>query len=454
MKAEERNKVLDTMAQIVEQVDSHLDIESQERGNITYYSDFKFGNSGLGANNVYIVETPIKEEQKNGDKDKNRTIYEIYDEDRNLIATVTEEGKIHFTPEYLEQLKQNYGIYFRELRLEDLEFELPEELTEKDITMTKQEIDEHEQGREKKERTIGREKDTEEKADKDEGEKEANQETEDEKKQRTAQALGVDESEIKSICTIDLNEKITDEYALRDIIPETAKYEEVSIACTNKGNAQFTTLGVQKEGQREQLKSIEPVEGVETNKTVISVNEDGSEVTEKQVKGLFRINAKNREDGISVSTGDYGMMNVDYVRNIMDKEHRRATPIRTREAENQRMPSREVRENAGDSKEEVEKEGRIYRARKEKGIDPQSLDGIVTNNMQGKDLTLEELRKQIKEEVLDQEDMSKGEMQEFIKAKIAESGINLSDQETQMLTDEIETEVEDESRFPTKGSRI
>lgn len=49
MKLEERIKVLDTMAKIGEQVDKHLDIESQERGNITYYNDFEFGASGLGS---------------------------------------------------------------------------------------------------------------------------------------------------------------------------------------------------------------------------------------------------------------------------------------------------------------------------------------------------------------------------------------------------------------------
>ena len=196
MKAEERNKVLDTMAQIGEQVDSHLDIESQERGNITYYSDFKFGNSGLGANNVYIVETPIKEEQKNEDKDKNRTIYEIYDEDRNLIATVTEDGKLHFTPEYLEELRQINPKYFEELNLDDLDFELPEELQEGDITMTKEEL------KERKEESLDRDKEgksekSQEQEKREEDEEEKEEDSEEEKKRQTAEALGIDVSERK-----------------------------------------------------------------------------------------------------------------------------------------------------------------------------------------------------------------------------------------------------------------
>ena len=103
-----------------------------------------------------------------------------------------------------------------------------------------------------------------------------------------------------------------------------------------------------------------------TNKNVISINEDGSRVEEKQVKGLMRINARNRDDGLSISIGDYGMMNIDYVSNVMDKENRRATPIRTKEAENQRVASDRVRENAGDSKEEMTAEGKIYRKNEEK----------------------------------------------------------------------------------------
>ena len=118
-------------------------------------------------------------------------------------------------------------------------------------------------------------------------------------------------------------------------MPEAANYVSISIAYTNQGN--FTILGVKSDGTREKINSIEPIEGGATSKSVISINEDGSRVEEKQVKGLMRINARNRDDGIAISIGDYGMMNIDYVSNVMDKENRRTTPIRTREAENQRI---------------------------------------------------------------------------------------------------------------------
>ena len=121
-----------------------------------------------------------------------------------------------------------------------------------------------------------------------------------------------------------------------------------------------------------------------------------------------------------MSIGDYGMLNVDYVSNIMDKENRRSTPIRTMESENQRIPSAKVKENAGDSKEEVKQEGRIYRQKEEDGMDPQTLDGIDTDQME---------------------------------AEINKSGLELSEDEKQKTVEEINTEIVDESRFPDRNIR-
>ncbi len=42
-------------------------------------------------------------------------------------------------PEYIEKLKEDYGEHFESLMLEDLNFELPEELQKDDIVLTKEE---------------------------------------------------------------------------------------------------------------------------------------------------------------------------------------------------------------------------------------------------------------------------------------------------------------------------
>lgn len=237
-------------------------------------------------------------------------------------------------------------------------------------------------------------------------------------------------------------------------MPETASYKEIAIVYSgkdSKNNGKFTVMGVKEDGSREVLNSIEPVEGVATSKSVISVNEDGSQVTEKQVTGLMRINSRSRADGIAISMGDYGMMNIDYVSNIMDKEHRRATPIRTKGGENQRITTAKVRENAGDSKSEMEQEGRNFRQMQEADIDTQSLDGIDIDKADGTSITLEELKQQIKEEALEQGDMSREENEEFIKGKIELSGLELSEEELEATVQEVRLEILDESRFGTRG---
>ena len=357
MEDNKKEKIINKMQELSEMVDTELDNKQQKREDITYYDDFEFKGSNLAVKSVYIVEISNNNDEKTADKsDENYTTYEIFDRNNKKIADVDEKGKIRFNPEFIERLKQIDSNYIEQLNLEDLTFELPEKLSERDVHLTREEL------LEEKERDIGSKK--EEQKDKKEEDKEAEKETEEEKKQKTADALGIDETEIKSISTIDLNQKVTDKYTLRDMIPEVKECDMLTVAYTKDGN--FTLLGAKRDGTRENLKSVESIEGASTNKNVISINEDGSRVEEKQVKGLMRINARNRDDGLSISIGDYGMMNIDYVSNVMDKENRRATPIRTKEAENQRVASDRVRENAGDSKEEMTAEGKIYRETEEK----------------------------------------------------------------------------------------
>lgn len=357
MEDNKKEKIINKMQELSVIVDAELDNKQQKREDITYYDDFEFKGSNLAVKSVYIVEISNNNDEKTADKsDENYTTYEIFDRNNKKIADVDEKGKIRFNPEFIERLKQIDSNYIEQLNLEDLTFELPEKLSERDVHLTREEL------LEEKERDIGSKK--EEQKDKKEEDKEAEKETEEEKKQKTADALGIDETEIKSISTIDLNQKVTDKYTLRDMIPEVKECDMLTVAYTKDGN--FTLLGAKRDGTRENLKSVESIEGASTNKNVISINEDGSRVEEKQVKGLMRINARNRDDGLSISIGDYGMMNIDYVSNVMDKENRRATPIRTKEAENQRVASDRVRENAGDSKEKMTAEGKIYRENEEK----------------------------------------------------------------------------------------
>lgn len=444
----QREKTIEKMNEISSIVDEGLDDKYQKRENTIYYKDFKFEGSNLAVKSVYIVEISNEKQEKTVDNsEKSFSTYEIYDKNSNRIATVDSTGKIQFEYEFLEKIRQIDSNYIDQLELDDLNFELPENLSKDDIKLSRDELSEErtKSARNKKEEDKTKDKEDSEKETKDK------EETEELKKQKTAEALGIDETEIKSISTLDLEQKVTDKYSLRDMIPEASMCSKLTVAYTKDGN--FTLLGTKKDGTREKLNSIESVEGATTNKNIISINEDGSKVEEKQVKGLMRINARNRDDGISVSIGDYGMMNIDYVNNVMDKENRRSTPIRTKEAENQRIANERVRENAGDKKDEMKKEGNIFRKNEEKGLRPQTLDGIETENIDG-NITLEELKERIKDELLENgQDMSRSDRKAFIESKIGEAGLSLSESEINKTANEINEEALDESRFPTRNNR-
>lgn len=191
MNQNRKDEILDAMMRIGKQVDSHLDTNMQERTNITYYKDFRFGNSNLGINNVYKVDTPLKKAQKTVDKNVNKIMYEIYDEDARLIATVTEDGKTHFDANYLEELKEINPKYFEQLNLDDTDFELPEELREEDIVMTKEELQEYGENKLSKARENKKLKDDKEQVQEEKGE--------DEEKNNIAEKKGIPQSNILKV---------------------------------------------------------------------------------------------------------------------------------------------------------------------------------------------------------------------------------------------------------------
>lgn len=451
----QKEQIVQNMGKIIAKLKDTLDYKTQNIENISYFEDFVFEGSGLGENKLYIVkvqnrelvkesskEENSKKEKDNGSKLEEYSTYQIFDKKGELIATVGKDGKIQFEQKYLQSLKDNNPKLFETLQLEDLDFKMPENLKENDITMTEADLEDASEAIRKNNGNEQSKDDSEE--------KDISSETEEERKQKTAEALGIMPEEIKGLSQINTNEKITNDYNMRDLIPETKEYDRVEIACSNgnnkQGDAKFTILGIKKDGTREVLNSIDSVEGVSTNKKVIRVNEDGSEVQEQSVQGLFRINAKNRDDGIAVSLDNLNTIKASFVNNIMDKEHRRATPIKTLNSEGREEPNYQVRENAGDSKEEVNKESEIYRAKQEKGIDPQSLDGIEQSN----DRNIEFIKERIISDAIDQGEMNRQELNDFVEKKVGEANLSLTKEEENRVIQDITERIEDESRFPVR----
>ena len=342
MKDKKKNEVTNNMLNLRAEISEKLEARNQEVDNIGYYRDFEFKGSGLAINDAYIVK--LKDSEKKQEKPKSREdedqqekiAYEIYDKDNKLIATVNEMGEVTFDHEFLEDLEKVNKEYFDTLTLDEAEFELPEELGKEDLVLTKEELDEKQSNKEldKMSKIL---------------------ETEDIQAYSTMKAnqkLQFDKIAAKQ--EIDPNAKVTQTETLADMIPEIKEKGIVKVNVVfsdhSKGkNGRFSFVGLDKDGNVHTIDSLQNIEGTTTGQTVTSINSrDGSVVQEEQVAGMVRINGRSKVNGqeemLSVRVGQYGTLEVDYVRADLSKdkdERYLSAPIETK---NQRPTTREVRE--------------------------------------------------------------------------------------------------------------
>lgn len=339
MKEEKREEVINNMLNLRASISDKLAQRNQEVDNIGYYKDFEFKGSGLAINDAYIVklkDTEGKPKSKEDEEGKEKIAYEIYDKDNNLIATVDESGQVEFEQEFLEELEKVNKEYYDTLTLDEAEFELPEELGKDDLVLTGQELDEKQASKELDEisETIGS-KDIE-----------------------SYSTMKVDQTpkfdRIVNKQEIDPNARVTQTETLADMIPEIKEKGIVKVGVVfsdhSKGQSgRFSFIGLDKDGNIHNIDSLENTQGTTTGQTVTSINSrDGSVVEEEQVAGMVRINGRNRANGqeemLSVRVGQYGILEVDYVRADLSKdkdERYLSAPIET---SNQRPTTREVRE--------------------------------------------------------------------------------------------------------------
>lgn len=342
MDTKNRDDRINNMLKLREILQEELAENRQEISNIGYYKDFQFKGTSLGVNDVYIVkikDDSVPEKDIEPREDDETYIYRIYDEDNNLIATVDKEGNVLFSPEYLENIDERY---LETLDLEDAEFELPEELGKDDIVLNSEELEmeENKKRLDDVSKVIGSNN--------------INSYSE----MKTDQTPAFEKVTNKQ--ELDPNTRVTQTETLADMIPEIKEKGIVKIGVVysehSKGqNGRFSFVGLDKDGQIHNIDSLENTQGTTTGQTVTSINSrDGSVVEEEQVAGLVRINGRNslngQEEMLSVKVGQYGILEVDYVRADLseDKENRYlSAPIETR---NIRPTTREVREFMDKSK--------------------------------------------------------------------------------------------------------
>ena len=357
MEKENKKSITDNIVQMYTSLSEEFEERGQEVDNIGYYKDFEIKNSGLAISNAYIVKLKDKEDKiRDENEQKEKIIYEIRDEDNNLIASVNELGEIQFEEAYLESLREINEGYFDSLTLDEAEFELPEELNKEDLVLNKEEIEEKQS-----QKRIGD-------ISKVIKSKEINSYSE----MKTDQTPVFDKVVNKQ--EIDPNAKVTQGETLADMIPEIKQKGIVKVGVVysdhSKGqNGRFSFVGIDKDGQIQTIDSLQNTQGATTGQTITSINSrDGSVVEQEQVSGLVKIGGRSTANGqeelLSVRVGQYGILEVDYVRADLsrDKDERYlSAPIETK---NQRPTTKEVRE-VMDKNRNTEIEGELERADEE-----------------------------------------------------------------------------------------
>ena len=445
MKEEKREEVINNMLNLRASISDKLAQRNQEVDNIGYYKDFEFKGSGLAINDAYIVklkDTEGKPKSKEDEEGKEKIAYEVYDKDNNLIATVDESGQVEFEQEFLEELEKVNKEYYDTLTLDEAEFELPEELGKDDLVLTGQELDEKQASKELDEisETIGS-KDIE-----------------------SYSTMKVDQTpkfdRIVNKQEIDPNARVTQTETLADMIPEIKEKGIVKVGVVfsdhSKGQSgRFSFIGLDKDGNIHNIDSLENTQGTTTGQTVTSINSrDGSVVEEEQVAGMVRINGRNRANGqeemLSVRVGQYGILEVDYVRADLSKdkdERYLSAPIET---SNQRPTTREVREmmdktrnteiddELDKSEEEIQRDGKTELRNMDDyaGNDELTPDDVIVLE----DGTETTLRKEAEKDKVSPEEFTR---------KYNERGGKTPDEKIEGIHEEIE----EEFGAPTRGER-
>lgn len=181
MEIDKSNEIKEAMANIYTQI-AEREEKTTEISDITYYKELAFDSARFIENDVFVT----KLNRENGKKGIEE-VYEIYNKDGDLVATVDKAGKIHFLPEYIEKLRQEYQEYFEMLNLDNAVLELPEEL-EKEI-QEKQD----KKGNEEEEKAEEEEEEAEEEEEKTEEEEEK---AEDQEQKAIAKKKGIPENNV------------------------------------------------------------------------------------------------------------------------------------------------------------------------------------------------------------------------------------------------------------------
>ncbi len=300
---EKRNKELhEKMLSIVDLIEQGVDRNQTSVDTITFYQDFEFTQSGFKDNNVFVAKVQNLKDST--------TTYEIYSESSNsLIATVNEHGKLHFMPEYIEKLREDYGKYFTRLKLEDSDFELPDELQVDDVVLTKSEMAQSKEEKQHNSLQKGMVKETSQE-DKEQQEESEEQETkaseEESQKEEIANKKGIP---THSILFVRANSNFYKDH------PEL----ESNLYFYRDNSGVVKAEYIDENGNSQPSKFFEDSQTSLRQETV-SIGNDGNPVTKNvpyqvmRTKGLNSIDKDIRDIRININIDSYGYLDIEEAR--------------------------------------------------------------------------------------------------------------------------------------------
>lgn len=360
---------------------------------------------------LYVLIKRVKDERE----------YEIY-LDGELIASQNEDGILKFN-EVLERYSNKEVIFSR--------------LLDRENKISRSKLEEKAKEEQNKKEKVKQE--------------DKQEETEEQVIEKTAQTMGVDLEEIQSCTKIDPTTKVTNKTNFNSMFKELIGKEaddckNIIVAYMRDDSnpeGSFVFLKEMKDGRCLLMESIEKVPGTTTEEQVKQINEDGSELEERTVKGLVipkknksQVFNENNNYGFSIEVGPSGKIQLNYVSNILGKKEDRIQ-IRI-ESTSQKPVDYQVKEYMAQDSDELKKEAAKMEQMQGNNMD----NGTVNLDVQA-DIT-EEV-KQAALEVYD--NLSSQELNEFIIEQIEQRQIQISEQEKENLAEEIRSQVEDEARI-------
>ena len=159
---------------------------------------------------------------------------------------------------------------------------------------------------------------------------------------------------IASKTEIDINQKVTDRDTIGSLLNIQGKgYEKIYVVYSKKlqentNTTTFSFVGIKQDGSAEEIDGLEQTGGINPNKKVYKLNNDGSKIEEMQMNSIYRIKGKS-ESHLAIKIGEMGNIETSLIRSPK-YDNKEAIGIPIQNKYNMNPTTREIREFMNDQK--------------------------------------------------------------------------------------------------------